>query len=345
MKIVVTTVRSPFIHGGAEFQSQQLQKALMAHGHQVEEFAFPFVYNSNEQILDCMLGCSLFEIRCDSVDQVISLKFPAYFIPHPNKVIWLIHQHRQAYDLWHDDTYGGMAQQVAGIEVRDAIYQADKKLFSAAKKVLTTSKNNSTRLKKFCNIDAPALYHPPPYADKFYSAQSYNYFYFPSRISPLKRQNLLIEALSFCKEDVRVIFSGAPDRECFLEDLKSLALEQGVSDRVNVLGYVDEEEKHKLYAESIAVVYLPKDEDYGYVTLEAMLAAKSVITTTDSGEPLEFIKHGETGLVVEPEPQAIAEVLDQLWCLRDCAAKLGRQAHDYYQSLSLSWENVVASLI
>ena len=41
--------------------------------------------------------------------------------------------------------------------------------------------------------------------------------------------------------------------------------------------------------EALGVIFPPLDEDYGYVTLEAMLAAKPVITCTDSGGPLEFV--------------------------------------------------------
>jgi hypothetical protein len=34
------------------------------------------------------------------VDQIICTKFPSYAARHPRKVVWLVHQHRQAYDWY-----------------------------------------------------------------------------------------------------------------------------------------------------------------------------------------------------------------------------------------------------
>jgi glycosyltransferase involved in cell wall biosynthesis len=49
------------------------------------------------------------------------------------------------------------------------------------------------------------------------------------------------------------------------------------------------------------------------VTVEAFLSGKPVLTTSDSGGPLEFVRAGETGLVVPPDPDALAAAIDQLW--------------------------------
>ena len=51
----------------------------------------------------------------------------------------------------------------------------------------------------------------------------------------------------------------------------------------------------ELYANALAVVYAPIDEDYGYVTLQAFLAGKPVITSSDSGGVLEWVEDGVTG--------------------------------------------------
>jgi glycosyltransferase involved in cell wall biosynthesis len=93
------------------------------------------------------------------------------------------------------------------------------------------------------------------------------------------------------------------------------------------------------------VFFGPFDEDYGYVTLEAMLSHKPVITCTDSGGPLEFVEHGRTGFVVEPEPHAIAEVLDQLYRDKDRARIMGDAGYELYQSKDISWEKVVEALL
>ena len=57
------------------------------------------------------------------------------------------------------------------------------------------------------------------------------------------------------------------------------------------------------------MVFVPQDEDYGYITLEAMLAAKPVITVTDAGGPLEFITDGSEGLITAPEPAPLARAM------------------------------------
>ena len=62
-----------------------------------------------------------------------------------------------------------------------------------------------------------------------------------------------------------------------------------MGDRVQLAGAVGDEELLTLYAGALGVVYTPYDEDFGYVTLEAFLARKPVITARDSGGTLEFV--------------------------------------------------------
>ena len=78
--------------------------------------------------------------------------------------------------------------------------------------------------------------------------------------------------------------------------------------------------------------------------MEAMLAAKPVITCRDSGGPLEFVRPGETGLVADATPQALASAFDELWENRDRAAAWGRAGRASYAALGISWGNVVRQL-
>jgi glycosyltransferase involved in cell wall biosynthesis len=87
----------------------------------------------------------------------------------------------------------------------------------------------------------------------------------------------------------------------------------GVGDRVELLGFVSAEELLGLYAGCRAAYYAPLNEDYGYVTVEAFLSRKPVVTTTDAGGVLEFVTGEETGLVAEPTPESIAAAIDRLW--------------------------------
>jgi glycosyltransferase involved in cell wall biosynthesis len=120
---------------------------------------------------------------------------------------------------------------------------------------------------------------------------------------------------------------------------------RNLDSRVTLLGYISHTDKLRLYASSLAVFYGPFDEDYGYVTLEAMLSRKPVITCTDSGGPREFVEHDRTGFVVEPDPRAIAQALDQLYAEKERARSLGEAGYDLYQSKDISWERVVEALL
>jgi glycosyltransferase involved in cell wall biosynthesis len=347
MRVVIATVQVPFIHGGAEILAEQLLHALQLEGHEAELVAIPFKWYPPERILDHMLACRLLDVAESMgtpVDRLIGLKFPAYFMPHPHKVLWLLHQHRTAYDLW-GHPLSDLIRFPHGAQIRDAVREADKRLLPQARRIFTISGNVSHRLKTFCGIDSTPLYHPPQHAERFYSQAAENYFFFPSRFQPLKRQAIVLEALALTHQPVVVRFAGSADEPPYMEWLQALPRKLKVGRRVEWLGHVSEEEKRALYARALGIIFPPLDEDYGYVTLEAMLAAKPVITCTDSGGPLEFVRGGETGLVTEPTPAALAAAMDELWADRHRAKRQGEAGYAHYHSLGISWPDVVRTLL
>jgi len=347
VRIVIATVQIPFVSGGAESHAAGLKAALEREGHEAEIVTVPFNPAEPERIADQMLACRLLdltEIHGTRVDRLIGLKFPAYLIPHPNKVVWVLHQHRAAYDLW-NYPFEDLSASPRGLIVREAIRRGDQ-LLGEAKAVFANSKNIANRLGHFCGINATALYHPPPHADEFFCADTKDdYFFFPSRFSASKRQNLVLEALALTREKVKVRFAGVADSPEYGKRLKQLASKLGVEARVEWLGYIPEKEKRENYAHAVAVIFPPVDEDYGYITLEAMLSSKAVITCEDSGGPLEFVSTRKNGLVTKPTPAAVAEALDTLWRDRTLAAKLGRAGRESYERLGLSWSEVVKKLL
>jgi glycosyltransferase involved in cell wall biosynthesis len=347
MRILIATTHVPFIRGGAEAHAEGLREALVAEGHEAEIIAIPFKWYPPEKILDHMLACRLLdltEVAGTPVDLLIGLKFPAYLIPHPNKVLWILHQFRTAYELW-DHPLGDLIYSPNGDAVRDAIREADGNLIHQARKVFANSANVARRLKNFCDIDSTPLYHPPPHAEKFHPERLEDYFFFPSRLCRPKRQALVLEALAHTRERVRIRFAGSADNPIFEKELRALTRKLRVSDRVEWLGQVSEEAKQLLYACSRGVVYPPVDEDYGYVTLEAMLSAKPVITCADSGGPLEFVQHGRTGLIAEPTAENLGAAMDRLWVNAEDARRLGEAGRTHYEQMGISWKNVVRKLL
>lgn len=347
MRIAIATVQIPFVTGGAEAHAAGLKQALIAESHEADIVTFPFNPAVPERILDQMLACRLLDltkVHGTPIDRLIALKFPAYLIPHPNKVVWVLHQHRAAYDLW-NYPFEDLEASPNGQIVREAIRRADCQL-GDARAVFANSKNIANRLGYYCAIHSVPLYHPPPHAEAFFCArETEDYFFFPSRLSASKRQNVVLEALALTRRPVKVRFAGLADSPEYGRRLQALAEKLGVASRVEWLGLISEEEKRESYAKSVAVIFPPMDEDYGYVTLEAMLSSKAVITCEDSGGPLEFVQQEKTGLITKPWAGTLAEAMDRLWEDRALSAKYGREGRNCYDELGLSWPKVVAQLL
>src|SRR5215216_2160209 len=229
MRVLIATVQVPFVRGGGEMLAEGLEAALTAAGHDAELVSLPFKWYPPERILDQVLSARLFDVTESSgrsIDRVIGLKFPAYLLPHPNKVLWILHQYRTAYDLW-----GGELCELMpfpnGREVRDAIRAADEAFLPDARAAYTISRNVAGRLKHFSGLDAEALYHPPPGAGLFRTGPAEDFLYLPSRINRTKRQLLVVEALALCEEPVQVRFSGLAE---------DAAYERTIADRIHTLG-------------------------------------------------------------------------------------------------------------
>jgi glycosyltransferase involved in cell wall biosynthesis len=144
---------------------------------------------------------------------------------------------------------------------------------------------------------------------------------------------------------VRVVFAGTPDYSPDAARLKETAARLGVAERVEWLGQISEKRKRDCYARSLGVVFPPIDEDYGYVTLEAMLSSKPVVTCTDSGGTLEFVRQRKTGLIARPTAKALAAAFDEIWTERERAREWGEAGRALYESLGISWSNVVERLV
>src|SRR5215475_2455643 len=129
MRILIATAQVPFVRGGAEILAEGLMHALHAQGHAAEIVAMPFKWYPPERILEQVLACRLLDVSesgGDPIDRVIGLKFPAYLIPHPHKVLWLLHQFRTAYELW-DNPFGDVRHYTSGTEVHHGVQRMEKR--------------------------------------------------------------------------------------------------------------------------------------------------------------------------------------------------------------------------
>jgi glycosyltransferase involved in cell wall biosynthesis len=339
MNIIVTANTVPFIHGGADYHIEGLIEELKVRGHNVESIRFPFRFNPNTELTNLMQFCESQRYTCpngQAVDRVISLQFPAYGVHHPNHVIWLMHQHRGAYDLYPEEPTREQAL------LRDQIVDYDNRTISAASKVYANSMCVSQRLQKYNQIESQPLYHPPHAWQNFYNQEPQDFIFLPSRLETLKRQDLLIAAASCLESPVKIIIGGSGGQaEAYQAQIEELNL----TDTVRLIGRFSEQEKLAYYAQCLAVFFAPLDEDYGYITLEAMLSSKPVITCTDSGGPLEFVEHQVTGFVLDPNPQVIAKAIDQLYYDKQKSKSMGQAGYQKYLSANISWDNVIETLL
>lgn len=345
MRIVVATVQVPFIQGGAEILAEGLVRAIRGAGHEVEIISMPFRFapvSEVERSMNIWASENLELMNGYTADRVICLKFPAFYLKHPNKVAWLIHQHRAVYELWDTAFTAGFSETLEGKKLKDSVSQRDTQALKTFKNIFTIGKVVSDRLQRFNQIASTTLYHPPKFADSFYTAPAQPYIFYPSRLEALKRQDLLIHAMTFVKAPIVALIAGEGGQK---QNLQNLLERLDLHHKVRLIGKLTDQEMLGFYAHSLGVFFGPYSEDYGYVTLEAMLSSKPVVTCTDSGEPREIVVDQETGFIVAPKPEAIAHAIDQLYFHPKLAAEMGIAGLERYNTLDITWENVVQRLL
>ncbi len=344
MKVVVASTFVPFVDGGASFIVDWLERMLLRRGHEVETFRIPFDSRYPE-LLDQMLALRLLDVSGHG-DRLIAIRTPSYLLRHPAKVLWFIHHHRGAYDLW-GTPYQDIPDTPGGRRIREAIISADNLAFGEARAVFTNSQVVRNRLRKFNGVDAEVLYPPLIDPERYRAAAYGDYALYMSRLTMHKRQHLAIEAMRYTRTPVRLIVAGAPENQEYLGRLNGLVEKLGLRDRVEIrAGWMPEQEKIELFSHCLAAVYAPFDEDsYGYPSLEAHHSCKAVITTGDSGGTLELIRDGDNGFVTEPSAKDLAAALDRLYRDRTMARRMGEAGQARIAELGVSWDRVLTRLL
>ena len=322
----------PFERGGTEIFADGLVQALREHGHETELVTVPFKWYPGERVLTQAFLWRLLDLEESNgrpIDAVIATKFPSYVVRHPNKVVWLLHQFRQAWDLDRTEL-GQFSESAEDRALRRKVLDLDRVSLGEARKIFTTSSIVAGRLRDSVGLDAEVL-APPPAPLAFRCDEYGDFVLSVNRLDRAKRIDLLIEAAARVP-DVRVVIAGdGPDRE---------RLERLADGRVEFVGRVSDEELADLYARCRAVYYAPVNEDYGLVPYEAFLSDKPVITTTDAGGPLDIVHDGKTGRVVAPTKEALAAALT---FSDEDARTLGRAGRAIAENVT--WQKCVERLL
>lgn len=344
MKVLIVNNMAPFVWGGAEELAVNLQKNLIIAGHDSEVLRIPFQWEPATRITTQMLMVRALELW--NVDKVIALKFPAFYIRHPNKTLWLLHQYRQAYDLY-DAGQTNLPPGPEGNDIRTLITNADNEAFAESKRIFTTSEVTRHRLKKYNGFDATVLLPPVNDPDLFAGGQFGDYIFAGGRVNGMKRPNLLLDALMQAGSNVRMIIAGPPDTPADGDQLRETVARLGLSDRVKLdLRFLPRETYAEYVVNAAAVAYLPFDEDSpGYVAMEAAAAGKALITTSDSGGILGLVKQNETGWVADPSATSLANAMNAVFANANLTRSYGASARDLWNSFDITWPKTVESLL
>jgi glycosyltransferase involved in cell wall biosynthesis len=340
--IAVCEAQVPFVHGGAELHVRGLVDELRRRGYRAERVSVPFKWYPKEELLTQAAAwrmVDLSESNGERIDLVVATKFPTYFVRHSNKVTWLFHQYRAIYDLC-GTAYSEFGHTEMDVRLRARLMELDRGALGESVAIFSNARNTAARLAHYNGLEAEPLYHPPPLAGKLKNGPSGNYFLSVGRLETVKRVDLIIHAMARVDRAWRLVIVGdGPLRQ----QLEETAADAGVADRVTFTGPIDEAALVDLYAGAGAVVFPPYDEDYGYITLEAFLARKPVVTTTDAGGPLEFVDDGVTGLVAAPDPDSLGGAMSRVARDPGLARALGDAG--YERARTISWDDVVERLI
>ena len=343
-RVAVVTSSPLFVEGGHLVMARALVHALREAGHESQLVITP--QNRFGRQGAAYLAARLTDLGVGhdgkKVDQIISLRYPSYAVRHPVHVCWLNHTMREYYDQW--PAFSAPLSWKGRLKEggrRLLVHQVDRRLLTHnVRKLFALSRTVQARLQRWGSIPSEVLYPPPP--QRAYRCEAYgDYIFAVSRLAPLKRLSLLIEALADPEaEGIRCVIAGEGEERAILEHAIAA---RGLSRRVQMIGHVDDHQLLEHLSRCRAVCFPPYDEDYGFVTVEAFASRKPVITCTDSGGAAELVAEGVTGKVCAPRPQALATALREVMDDADLAERMGQAGLE--QVSRLTWDAALRHLL
>jgi glycosyltransferase involved in cell wall biosynthesis len=342
MRVLVVTSSPPFVEGGHLVIARELVAACRAEGHAADLVVTP--QNRFGRQGAAYLAAWLTDVGVGAdgapVDRVVSLRYPAFAVRHPHHTCWLNHTMREYYDLWPRFVSTlSWKNRLKESARRALVHAADRRCFARMEARFAISATVQARLAAE-GITSDVLLPPAP--ARPYRCDAYgDYVFAVSRLTPLKRFDLLLEALARpAARHVRAVIAGEGEaRDALVAQARRLDLDG----RVTFAGRLSDAAMLDHYARCRAVAFLPFDEDYGFVTAEAFASGKPVITCRDSGGPTELVVDGVTGRVVAPTADAVADALAAVMDDRAGVERMGEAARQ--RAAALSWPATVARLL
>src|SRR3954471_75263 len=209
-RIVVCEAQVPFVHGGAEVHVRELLRELTARGYDAELVSVPFKWYPKEEILPHAAAWRLLDLSESNgrpIDVVIATKFPTYFVRHPNKVTWLIHQYRAAYELC-GTPYSDFGHNERDLGLRDELIRLDTEMLGECRRLFTNAENTANRVRKYNGLAAEALYHPPRLAPRLQAGGYGREVASGGGGAGVQRVDLLVSAMARVDTPIRMVVAG-----------------------------------------------------------------------------------------------------------------------------------------
>ena len=240
MDVLVCGAQVPFTSGGAEMHMDNIVAALREAGHRAELVRLPVAWEK-DRIFDSALAWRM--VPADA-DLVIATNFPSYYVRHPNKVVWLFHQHRGAYDAA-DAEWSDVGLDDESLEVQRLLTEWDNRALGESQRLFTTSRVVADRLARYNGLRGTPLYHPPPLHDLLHPGPFGDYVFCPTRLEANKRPDRIVDAVASATSGIRAVIAG---RGSLAQALHDQAKEHRVADLVELPGYVSDADLVELYA-------------------------------------------------------------------------------------------------
>jgi len=378
---VVAPSPVPYVYGGAETLFWKLTESINdLTEHNAELIKLPVKESDFWSLVDSYRR--FYYLDLSHFDMVISTKYPAWMVQHKNHIIYLQHHLRGLFDTYHfsnepyqvpemlrkgkiEDILKAIQDHETNIEIvfsmlsdiredsasydpdlfkfpgpfiREIIHYFDSYALAQNRisRYFCISNNVKARKDYFPQgVNVEAISHPSKL--RCLRSEGYEYIFTASRLDGAKRLDILINSMKYVSHDIKFKIAGTgPDED----RLKKLASDDT---RIEFMGFVNDKKLADLYSKAMVVLYIPYDEDYGLITIEAMKSMKPVITASDSGGTLEFVKDFETGFVVNPDPKCLADKINYIIEHPEDSKKMG--LHAYHATENITWNKLISRLL
>lgn len=252
---------------------------------------------------------------------------PSHWVSKRNdNVLWYCHTPlRDVYDLcdyrmsmrkWHTRPAYAL-----GLTI---VRHMDQRAVSRIKNIVANSNNVKQRISKYYGRNDAEVITPGVDYKRYRNRGDEKFFFYPSRFSPNKRQELAIDAFrrfSARTKGYRLVLAGPVSKDRFYDEYhRTVEREAKTVKGVQILKGISEKQLVDLYSRCTAVLYPPINEDFGIVPLEAMASSKPVVAMDDGG-PRESI--GNAGMLVT-SPDSMAVAMKKIVASPDIAERMGR---------------------